>query len=93
MLDHFHLRVAPSEVVALVGASGSGKSTVSLLLPRFYDPQSGSITIDGVDLRNLQLPSLRSHLRRSLQQLKRQVEHERLRRDAAARPASRAATG
>jgi len=62
VLDHFDLRVAPGEVVALVGASGSGKSTVSLLLPRFYDPQSGSITIDGVDLRDLQLPSLRSQL-------------------------------
>jgi ATP-binding cassette, subfamily B, bacterial len=62
VLDHFSLRVAPGEVVALVGASGSGKSTVSLLLPRFYDPQSGSITIDGVDVRDLQLSSLRSHL-------------------------------
>ena len=62
VLDGFSLRVAPGEVVALVGASGSGKSTVSLLLPRFYDPQSGRITLDGVDVRDLQLSSLRSHL-------------------------------
>jgi ATP-binding cassette, subfamily B, bacterial len=62
VLDHFSLRVAPGEVVALVGASGSGKSTVSLLLPRFYDAQTGAITLDGVDLRDLRLTSLRSHL-------------------------------
>jgi ATP-binding cassette, subfamily B, bacterial len=62
VLAGFGLRVAPGEVVALVGASGSGKSTVSLLLPRFYDVQSGSITIDGVDVRDLQLESLRRHL-------------------------------
>jgi ATP-binding cassette subfamily B protein len=62
VLDGFSLRVAPGEVVALVGASGSGKSTVSLLLPRFYDPQSGRITLDGVDVRDLQLTSLRRHL-------------------------------
>ena len=62
VLDGFSLRVAPGEVVALVGASGSGKSTVSLLLPRFYDPQSGRITLDGVDVRDLELASLRSHL-------------------------------
>jgi ATP-binding cassette subfamily B protein len=62
VLDHFSLRVAPGEVVALVGASGSGKSTVSLLLPRFYDAQTGAIRLDGVDVRDLQLTSLRSHL-------------------------------
>jgi ATP-binding cassette, subfamily B, bacterial len=62
VLNGFSLRVAPGEVVALVGASGSGKSTVSLLLPRFYDPQSGRITLDGVDVRDLQLASLRRHL-------------------------------
>jgi ATP-binding cassette, subfamily B, bacterial len=62
VLDGFSLRVAPGEVVALVGASGSGKSTVSLLLPRFYDPQSGRITLDGVDVRDLRLASLRSQL-------------------------------
>ena len=62
VLDGFSLRVAPGEVVALVGASGSGKSTVSLLLPRFYDAQQGSITIDGVDVRDATLESLRHNL-------------------------------
>jgi ATP-binding cassette subfamily B protein len=62
VLDGLDLSVAPGEVVALVGASGSGKSTVSLLLPRFYDAQEGRIAIDGVDIRDLRLESLRSHL-------------------------------
>jgi ATP-binding cassette, subfamily B, bacterial len=62
VLRDFSLRVAPGETVALVGASGSGKSTVSLLLPRFYDVQSGSITIDGVDVRDVTLDSLRSEI-------------------------------
>ncbi|HEX6167018.1 MAG TPA: ABC transporter ATP-binding protein [Acidimicrobiales bacterium] len=62
VLDGFSLRVAPGEVVALVGASGSGKSTVSLLLPRFYDAQRGSITLDGVDVRDVTLDSLRHNL-------------------------------
>ena len=53
------MRVAPGETVALVGMSGSGKSTVSLLLPRFYDAQDGTITIDGVDIRDVTLDSLR----------------------------------
>jgi ATP-binding cassette subfamily B protein len=59
VLRGFTLRVAPGETVALVGASGSGKSTVSLLLPRFYDIQGGAIRIDGVDVRDVTLDSLR----------------------------------
>ena len=59
VLHDFSLRVAPGETVALVGASGSGKSTVSLLLPRFYDVQAGAIRIDGVDVRDVTLESLR----------------------------------
>ncbi len=59
VLKGFSLGVAPGETVALVGASGSGKSTVALLLPRFYDVASGSITIDGVDVRDVTLDSLR----------------------------------
>ena len=59
VLTDFSMRVAPGETVALVGMSGSGKSTVSLLLPRFYDVQSGSITIDGVDITDATLDSLR----------------------------------
>jgi ATP-binding cassette subfamily B protein len=58
-LDDFSLDVHPGETVALVGPSGAGKSTVFGLLMRFYDPQRGSITLDGVDLRALALPDLR----------------------------------
>ena len=60
--DDFSLRVEPGETVALVGTSGSGKSTVALLLPRFYDVQSGSITIDGIDVRTVTLDSLRRQI-------------------------------
>ena len=58
-LDGFTLRVAPGEVVALVGGSGSGKSTVTALLPRFYDVTAGAIRIDGIDVRDVTLESLR----------------------------------
>jgi ATP-binding cassette subfamily B protein len=58
-LHDFSLHVAPGETVALVGPSGAGKSTIFHLLLRFYDPQQGSIAIDGVDLRALALPDLR----------------------------------
>jgi ATP-binding cassette subfamily B protein len=59
VLSDFSLRVAPGETVALVGTSGSGKSTVSLLLPRFYDTQEGTIRIDGTEVRDVTLDSLR----------------------------------
>jgi ATP-binding cassette subfamily B protein len=59
VLDHFSLTVQPGETMALVGTSGSGKSTVALLLPRFYDLQAGSIRVDGVDLATVDLESLR----------------------------------
>jgi ATP-binding cassette subfamily B protein len=62
VLQGFSLDVAPGETVALVGSSGSGKSTVALLLPRFYDVASGSITIDGVDVRDVTLDSLRRNV-------------------------------
>ncbi len=58
-LEHFDLRVAPGETVALVGPSGAGKSTVFGLLLRFHDPQSGRIAVDGVDVRDAGLASLR----------------------------------
>jgi ATP-binding cassette subfamily B protein len=58
-LHDFSLAVEPGETVALVGPSGAGKSTVFQLLLRFYDPQQGRITLDGVDLRALALPDLR----------------------------------
>jgi len=58
-LHDFTLTVQPGETVALVGPSGAGKSTVFALLLRFYDPQSGSIRIDGIDLRATTLAGLR----------------------------------
>ncbi len=62
VLRDFTLSIEPGETVALVGGSGSGKSTVALLLPRFYDVQSGSVRIDGVDVRNTTLESLRGSI-------------------------------
>nr|WP_245572453.1 ABC transporter ATP-binding protein [Actinokineospora enzanensis] len=59
VLDGVSLRVSPGETLALVGTAGSGKSTVSLLLPRFYDVQTGAIRVGGVDIRDLRLASLR----------------------------------
>lgn len=59
VLDRFDLTVEPGETMALVGTSGSGKSTVALLVPRFYDLGNGSITIDGQDVASVDLESLR----------------------------------
>jgi len=59
VLDGFDLEIAAGESVAVVGATGSGKSTVARLLLRFYDPTSGSIAIDGVDLRDLRVDDVR----------------------------------
>ena len=59
VLEGLSLDIAPGESVAVVGATGSGKSTLARLLLRFYDPQSGSIQLDGVDLRDLRLRDLR----------------------------------
>ncbi|MBD3885144.1 ABC transporter ATP-binding protein [Phormidium tenue FACHB-886] len=52
----------PGEAIALVGASGAGKTTLVNLLPRFYDPQAGQILIDGTDIRDVTLPSLRRQI-------------------------------
>jgi ATP-binding cassette subfamily B protein len=59
VLREFTLTVTPGETVALVGSSGSGKSTVGLLLPRFYDVHAGAVRIDGTDVRAVTLQSLR----------------------------------
>ena len=59
VLDGFDLRVEPGESVALVGATGSGKSTVARLIPRFYDVDEGRVLLDGVDVRDLRLQELR----------------------------------
>ncbi len=59
VLDGFDLEIAPGSSVAIVGATGTGKSTVARLLVRFYDPQAGSIRLDGVDLRDLAVHDVR----------------------------------
>jgi ATP-binding cassette subfamily B protein len=61
-LDGFSLRVRPGERIALVGPSGAGKSTVLRLLLRFYDPDAGSVSIDGVDLREADPSEVRGRL-------------------------------
>ncbi|WP_203293311.1 ABC transporter ATP-binding protein [Maricaulis parjimensis] len=58
-LESVSLTVEPGQTVALVGPSGSGKSTILNLLPRLYDPQNGTVSIDGQDIRGVSLPSLR----------------------------------
>ncbi|HWF81077.1 MAG TPA: ABC transporter ATP-binding protein [Streptosporangiaceae bacterium] len=60
VLRGLSLRVSPGETIALVGTSGSGKSTISLLLPRFYDVTGGSVRIGGHDVRDLTMDSLRA---------------------------------
>lgn len=59
VLEGFNFSVASGESVAIVGATGSGKSTIARLLLRFYDPQAGTVCLDGIDLRQLRLPDLR----------------------------------
>ena len=62
VLHNFTLDIQPGMTVALVGSSGSGKSTIAKLAARFYDPKKGRILIDEHDLRDISLDSLRSHL-------------------------------
>ena len=60
VLRHINLSIRKGQMVALVGQSGSGKTTLADLLPRFYDPLSGAITIDGTDIRNVSTYDLRA---------------------------------
>ena len=62
VLHDVDLTIAPGETVAFVGATGAGKSTMAKLVTRFYDPTDGRVLIDGFDLRNVSLESLRSQL-------------------------------
>jgi ATP-binding cassette, subfamily B, bacterial len=62
VLSNFSLDLAPGETVAMVGRTASGKTTVSRLLPRFYDVTAGSITVDGHDVRDVTLASLRARV-------------------------------
>lgn len=62
VLNHIHLNVKAGEYMALVGASGVGKTTLCSLIPRFYDVTHGSIKIDGIDIRYIKLDDLRNHI-------------------------------
>jgi ABC-type multidrug transport system fused ATPase/permease subunit len=62
VLKHISLRAEPGEMIALVGPTGAGKSTVVNLLPAFYELTSGQITIDGIDIREVDLESLRGQI-------------------------------
>jgi len=62
VLDGVDLRAAPGEVVALVGPSGAGKTTLVTLIPRFFDPQEGRVLVDGIDVRELRTHDLRRHV-------------------------------
>ena len=62
VLSHVDLTVKAGEYVALVGSSGAGKTTLCSLIPRFYDVSSGSVCLDGTDVRKIKLQSLRNHI-------------------------------
>jgi ATP-binding cassette, subfamily B, bacterial len=62
VLQHVDLSIAPGESVAFVGSTGAGKSTMAKLVNRFYDPQGGRVLVDGIDIRDVTLHSLRSQI-------------------------------
>lgn len=62
VLENINIQAEPGQTIALLGFTGSGKSTIINLIPRFYDPDEGRITIDGIDIRDVTLKSLRSNI-------------------------------
>ncbi|NLB73718.1 MAG: ABC transporter ATP-binding protein [Firmicutes bacterium] len=67
VLKHINLEIKPGEMVALVGPTGVGKTTMANLIPRFYDPNEGRILVDGIDIRTVKISSLRRHISMVLQ--------------------------
>jgi ATP-binding cassette subfamily B protein len=62
VLHNVDLRIEPNQMIAIVGGTGAGKSTILSLVPRFYDPTSGSVTLDGRDVREIKKKSLRAQI-------------------------------
>ena len=67
VLEHINLTIKPGETIAIMGSTGSGKTTLINLIPRFYDVTEGSVCIDGVDVRDYKVSSLRSKVAVALQ--------------------------
>lgn len=59
VLDHISLKIRPGETIAIMGATGCGKTTLTQLIPRFYDTSGGTVLVDGIDVRRYQLKALR----------------------------------
>jgi subfamily B ATP-binding cassette protein MsbA len=68
VLNHISLEVEQDQIVALVGLSGAGKTSLLNLIPRFYDPTQGNVLIDGIDIKNFDIYSLRSQISFVLQE-------------------------
>lgn len=62
VLNNFSVDITPGEKLAIVGPSGAGKTTICNLIPRFYDVDSGSVTVDGIDVRDIKIKSLRENV-------------------------------
>src|SRR5262249_22141092 len=62
ILRDVSFRIEPGQVVAIVGPSGTGKTTIASLVPRFFDPQGGAVKIDGMDVKHFTLKSLRDQI-------------------------------